>query len=88
MLAIAPTPQRKRGRDGLPLLESQFDPRMRYHDTALMRQYRDLFNIDLIHHVAGIMINKVCVRAHTYNDDDAHAGNERRDPHQSRRLHP
>ena len=44
-------------------MESQFDPRMRYLDTALMRQYRDLFNIDLIHHVAGIMANKVCVAA-------------------------
>lgn len=62
MLAIAPTPQRKRG-SGLPMMESQFDPRMRYLDTALMRQYRDLFNIDLIHHVAGIMANKVCVAA-------------------------
>jgi hypothetical protein len=47
--------------DPLPLIETQVDPRMRFLDSSLMRRYRELYNVDLVHHVAGIMLNKVCV---------------------------
>lgn len=50
----------------LPLLETQFDPRMRYLNSALMKRYRELYNVGLVHHVAGIMLNKVDTRNRSY----------------------
>lgn len=73
--------------DTLPLDETQVDPRLRFLDSSLMRRYRELYNVDLVHHVAGIMLNKVCVvkvaraRADTFYSDD-----ERWHAHDTRRI--
>jgi hypothetical protein len=56
MLNIIPSPSKG---DSQPTLTSNIDPRMIYFDATVMKQYRNLFNISLIHHVSGIMMDKV-----------------------------